>query len=291
MRLVIKQNGRVLNKFQYEAGPVSIGRSADNEVVLANRMVSKKHARFLSDDQGNWTIEDSGSANKIYLNENVVQKSQVKSRDLVKIADFIIEIDLDEDNDTKPDKLADTLQMQASLTTPKNETLIRKPDAAHAPAMRLEAKRLTDFSQATELISEAETLDLLLPTLLSISLRQFSAFRVWCALRNQPNGPMTFHAGKRRDGQRVELDQIGLQDNITKAVEKGQSLVLPRVSAQMQQQDRIRSAMISPIVRSEGCLGVIYVDNAMIHEHYSLSDLDYLMLLCIHTAAFLKKLL
>ena len=102
---------------------------------------------------------------------------------------------------------------------------------------------------------------------------------------------MTFHAGKRRDGQRVELDQIGLQDNITKAVEKGQSLVLPRVSAQMQQQDRIRSAMISPIVRSEGCLGVIYVDNAMIHEHYSLSDLDYLMLLCIHTAAFLKKLL
>jgi hypothetical protein len=33
----------------------------------------------------------------------------------------------------------------------------------------------------------------------------------------------------------------------------------------------------------------LYVDNAMDHEHYSLSDLDYLMLLAIHTAAIVEN--
>ena len=41
--------------------------------------------------------------------------------------------------------------------------------------------------------------------------------------------------------------------------------------------------MIAAIIRSAGCFGVLYVDNAMADDHYSLSDLDYLMLLAMHT--------
>jgi len=110
-------------------------------------------------------------------------------------------------------------------------------------------------------------------------------------LREQPSGPMTYHAGKRRDGKAVDISDIKLSEKINQAVEKGQSLVLPRVAADVEEQARIRSAMIAPIRRSAGCFGVLYVDNAMVHEHYSLSDLDYLMLLAMHTAAVLKKLL
>jgi hypothetical protein len=157
--------------------------------------------------------------------------------------------------------------------------------------MRLAAKRLTDFSQATEAISGANNIEQLLLTLLDITLKQFSAFHTWCALREQPSGPMTYHAGKRRDGGAVDLSQIKLSDKINQAVEKGQSLVLPRVAADIEEKERIRSAMIAAVRRPVGCYGVLYVDNAMIHEHYSLSDLDYLMLLAMHTAASLRKLL
>jgi hypothetical protein len=38
-----------------------------------------------------------------------------------------------------------------------------------------------------------------------------------------------------------------------------------------------------------GCFGVIYIDNDKDQEPYSLSDLDYLMLLAIHTAAILEN--
>ncbi|GAH45457.1 unnamed protein product, partial [marine sediment metagenome] len=145
-----------------------------------------------------------------------------------------------------------------------------------------------DFLRATEAICKANGLDEVLQVLLSITLRQFSAYHSWCALRNQATGPMTCHAGKRRDGQTVELSEIKLNEKISQAVEKGQFLLLPQVSAQTEG-EKIRSAIIAPIMDPTGCFGVLYVDNTMDREHYSLSDLDYLMLLAIHTAAILEN--
>jgi hypothetical protein len=141
------------------------------------------------------------------------------------------------------------------------------------------------------MLCEAESLDKMLVTLVDILIKQFDAFHVWCALREQPSGPMTYHVGKRRDGQKVEITDLQLQDKISHAIERKQSMVMPRVSAQMESKDRIRSAMIAPIMRSSGCFGLLYVDNAMVHKHYALGDLDYLMVIAMHTAAILKGLL
>jgi len=55
------------------------------------------------------------------------------------------------------------------------------------------------------------------------------------------------------------------------------------------EQQGVRSAMIAPIMDPTGCFGVIYVDNALEQQPYTLSDLDYLMMLAIHTAAILEN--
>jgi pSer/pThr/pTyr-binding forkhead associated (FHA) protein len=291
MRLTVKQGDQTVKEFQFAQGPIYIGRQSSNHVHLPDSAVSKRHAAIINTEDGKWMVEDLGSANKTYLNDEVISKAEIKTGDCLRITDFILEISLEETLEAdKPAYMEDTLHLEAALTTPRHETIIRKPDAQHAPAMRLAAKRLTDFSRATEKICQAGDLDELLLSLLDIIIKQFSAYRCWCALRKKPAGPMTCHAGKRRDGQEVQLDEIKLHEKITQAVEKGQSLVLPRVSAQMEEKDRIRSAMIASIMCPKGCCGVLYVDNSMVHEHYSLSDLDYLMLLAMHTAAVLGKL-
>ncbi len=237
-------------------------------------------------------VEDLDSANKTYLNDKAIHKAEIKTGDVLRITDFVIEIDLEDSIGTEGEgQMEDTLHLEAALTTPKHETVVRRPDAAHAPAMRLAAKRLTDFSQATEAICEADSLDELLTVLLDVTLKQFSAFRCWCALRDQPSGPMTYHAGKRRDSRPVELSDLQLSEKVDQVVERGLSMVLPRVSAQTEEKERIRSALIASIMRPNGCYGVLYVDNAMVHEHYSLSDLDYLMFIAMHTAAILRKFL
>jgi len=292
MRLIVKQKDGDTREFQFSEGPITIGRVAGNQVLLPGGTVSKQHAVISLTDDGKWQVEDMDSANKTYLNDEAIHKVEINTGDSIRITEFTIEIDLeDKPPVAEPDQMEDTLNLEAALTTPKHEIVVRKPDAQHAPAMRLRARRLTDFSQATDTITEVENLEALLVTLLNIMSRQFSAFHVWCALREQPSGPMTYHAGKRRDGKAVELDQLKLQDKINEAVERGHSMVLPRVSAQIEDKERIRSALIATVRGPAGCYGVLYVDNAMVHDHYTLGDLDYLMLLAIHTAAVLKKLM
>jgi len=291
MRLVLKQKDGETKEFQFASGPIQIGRAADSHVFLPDRTVSKKHATLICDD-GKWEVHDLDSANKTYLNGEAVRQAEVKTGDAIRITEFTLEVNLDDHVDADPStEFEDTLNLEAGLATPMHETVVRKPDAGHAPAMRLPAKRLSDFSQACDAICRSDNLEDLLVALLNIGIQQFSAFHTWCALREQPNGPMTYHAGKRRDGQPVELGELMLADKINHAVERAQSLVLPRVAADLESKERIRSALIAAICGPAGCYGVIYVDNAMVHDHYTLGDLDYLMIVAMHTAAVLKKFL
>ena len=287
MRLVVKQDGRtVSSELQFDKGPIYIGRHSKSQVFLPSEAVSRQHAVIFTTQEGKWTVEDLDSANKTYLNEEVIHKAEIKTGDVLHIVDFDIEINLDAG---KPVQLEDTLNLEATLATPPHEIIVRKTDPAHAPAMRLAARRIIDFSRATQAICKAGSFDEVLQLLLDITIEQFDALHTWCALREQPTGPMTSHAGRKQDGQPVELGEIELHEKINQAVEKGQFLVLPRVTAQIEQ-EKIRSALIAPIIGSTGCFGVIYIDNALEKEHYSLGDLDYLMLLAIHTGAVLKNL-
>jgi len=289
MRLVLRQKDGESKEYQFAQGPIEIGRGADNHVFLPDRTVSKKHAVIVCDGDGRWEVQDLGSANKTYLNGEVVAKAPIKTGDAIRITDFTLEVSLDERPPDSSAQFEDTLNLEAGLATPLHETVVRKPDAGHAPAMRLAAKRLSDFSYACDAICKATNLEELLVALLNVTVQQFSAFHTWCALREQPSGPMTYHTGKRRDGKPVDLGDLMLADKLNQAVERAQSLVLPRVAADLESKERIRSALIAAICGPGGCYGVIYVDNAMIHDHYTLGDLDYLMLIAMHTAAVLKR--
>ena len=303
IHLIVKRNDQKVNDLSFDSTPIYIGRKAGIQVVLPDMGVSREHA-MIDAKEGKWTIEDLDSANKTYLNGVAIHKAAIKIGDALQIADFVIEVDFKDDADKDAHLIPasdDTVSLEttetaevtetASLSTPRDEVIVRKPDGAHAPAMRLAARRLTDFAQAADLIGEAKDLNKLVSILLDVTLKQFTAFRVWCGLRSQKTGPITFQAGKRRDGKSVELNDIRLNNKITETFEKGQSLVLPQVSAKLEATERIRSAMIASIKSTKGCYGVLYVDNAMVHDHYSLSDLDYLMVLAMHTAAILKNYL
>lgn len=291
MRLLLKQSDGTTKEMQFQQGPVSIGRGADSQIFLPDPAVSRKHAVLHSDSDGTWLIEDLDSAGKTFLNEKPIRKAKVKHGDAIRVTTFTMQIQLEQEvpEEHKEMQMADTMHLEAALATPPHETVVRNPDASHAPAMRLAAKRLMDFSNATTKICDADTLDDLLLTLLDLTLEEFDAFHVWCALRIQPGGPMICHAGRKKDGSPLDLNQIPLREKVTQAVEKGQFLVMPRVSAQLESEEAIRSAMIASIMRPTGCFGVLYVDNAMKQKHYSLSDLDYLMLVAMHTAAVMKK--
>ena len=286
MHLVVKKSDGTVNEFQFIRGPIYIGRHMNSQVFLPDRTVSRQHAVIFTTQDGKWMVEDLDSANKTFLNDEAIHKAEIKTGDRLRITEFTIEINLEEDIDIEQPttRLEDTL----TTTTREPQIIVRKPDTEHAPDISLPAKRVKDFMQATEAICKANGPDELLQALLNVTLRQFRAYHAWCALRNESKGPMTSHAGKSRDGKVFTLNEIKLNEKITQGVDKGQFLLLPEVSARMRE-EAIRSAMIAPIMDPSGCFGVLYIDNAKDDEHYTLGDLDYLMLLAMHTAAILEN--
>jgi len=293
MHLVVKQSGRIINEFQFDRGPIYIGRHAHSQILLPDLTVSRQHAAIFTTQDGQWMVEDMDSANKTYLNGKGIRKAKLRTGDCIRISDFNIEVDLETQTDTGTQIHLDDTLIPASgkpgtiRPASAGEIIIRKPDAPHSPDIKLPAKRINDFLQATEEICKANGPDEMVKTLLDIIMRQFGAYHSWCALRNLPEGPMTSHAGKRSDGHAVELINIKAKEKINEAIEKGQFVLLPRVTTSAKQ--RIRSAIIAPILDPSGCFGVLYADNEMNNQSYNLSDLDYLMLIAIHTAAIVEN--
>jgi pSer/pThr/pTyr-binding forkhead associated (FHA) protein len=285
MRLAVKQGGRTVNEFRFTKGPIYIGRHTDSQILLPDRKVSRQHAVIFDTQDGKWIVKDLDSANKTYLNDKAIHEAEIKTGDQLGIGDFTIEFDLRDEAGP-----ARRLDLEDTLTTAVREpqTIVRRLDAEHAPDIKLPAKRAKDFMQATEAICQANGPDDVLKVLLRIMTLQFTAYHTWCALRNEPTGAMTCHAGKRRDGRKVQLSDISLNEEIAQAVEKGKFLLLPQ-PPKLKAGETIQSAMIAPVVGASGCFGVLYVDNDTDQKQYSLSDLDYLMLLAIHTAAILEN--
>ena len=285
MQLVVRQNGGNAKRLQFMTGPVHLGRGVESQVFLPEAKVSRHHAVLFTTPDGDWILQDLDSANKTYLNDVAIHKAKIKTGDRIRISGFTIEINLDSEVEgEKPSGPEDTL-----TAAPRTlQVIARDLDAEQAPDIKIPAQRARDFLEATEEICKTRGLDQVLSILLRIMFRQFDALQCWCALRNEPEGPMISHTGRTLSGKELTLGEIMLKDKITYAIENNLFLLFPSVCSEGQSAG-IRSAMIAPIVDPDGCFGAVYVDNASASAAYSLSDLDYLMLLAIHTAAIVEN--
>ncbi|MBN1360288.1 MAG: FHA domain-containing protein [Sedimentisphaerales bacterium] len=287
MRLIVKQGKRVINDFHCTQGPVYIGRHTQSQIFLPDAAVSRQHAVVFATSDGQWMIEDLESANQTHLNGQVVHQAQLKTGDLIRIAGFTIEVDLEKQGATTDQ----SIRFDDTLAGVRREPQVirRSPDAEHAPDIRLAARRAANFIRATKAICEANGPEEVLDALLEVLCEQFDANRVWCMLRNDPAGPTTAKGGKSADGLPLALADIGLKEAVIRhALEKRDFLLLPHAPAHGGERVA-RSVMIAPVLGASGCFGLLYVDNHVDSEPYTPGDLDYLMLIAIHLAAALEN--
>src|SRR5712692_11732635 len=78
-------------KFQLETDAVTIGRGAENDVVLNDAGVSRLHARIERQIAG-WMLLDNGSANGTELNGAVIEEaSQLRAGDKIGVGPVTFE--------------------------------------------------------------------------------------------------------------------------------------------------------------------------------------------------------
>jgi pSer/pThr/pTyr-binding forkhead associated (FHA) protein len=76
--LKFEQSDQVLKEVALSQAPTTIGRLPDNNVQIDNLAVSGHHAR-ISWEQGQYIVEDLGSLNGTYVNNERVGKAALKA--------------------------------------------------------------------------------------------------------------------------------------------------------------------------------------------------------------------
>lgn len=285
MRLTVKRGEEMVNELRFSRGPIYVGRQIGSQIFLPDRAVSRQHTVLYTTTDGKWMVEDLDSANKTYLNGEAVHKAEIKSGDILKIADFNIEVHMEEPAKGAAVSLEDTLH--ATLHEP--DVVLRHLDSVDAPLIRMQAKRGKDFSHAAAAICKNKDASGLVNTLLDLLLQQFGCFHAYAAVRKVPDGAMDASKGRRINGQGVELEDLQLGSRINEAVRNRYYILVPRLPMQ-EEGDKIGSAIIAPVMCEGECFGILYADSSLDHEHYGLNDLDYLILISLAAGAVIKNL-
>jgi len=282
MRLVVKHEGSVVQEVRFTKGPVYIGRHEHNQVILTNRSVSRQHAVLYVTPDGRITVEDLHSGNGTFLSGRAIDKVQVKPGDVLRIADYTIEILSDGDQAASTTAHLDDTMMPV----PRHVQVIgRKFAADQGPDMVVPVHRVKDFVAAASAICKANGPDETAGTLVDLLLEQFQAQGAWCGLREGFEGPWSSQTGKTREGQDMTPHDLELRTYMDRAVQMGQFLLLPQGLSE----HSVRSAMIAPILEASGAVGCLVVESGPGQEPFQLRDLDYLIILACHAGAVIEN--
>jgi pSer/pThr/pTyr-binding forkhead associated (FHA) protein len=87
----VEPNDRTGERIDVDAA-VTIGRSADCDLSLSDTYLSSRHARLTNDD-GDLSIEDLGSTNGTYVNQELVDgRVHLERGDIVQVGGVLFEV-------------------------------------------------------------------------------------------------------------------------------------------------------------------------------------------------------
>ncbi|MBM4379968.1 MAG: FHA domain-containing protein, partial [Deltaproteobacteria bacterium] len=130
---------------EFDQLAVTLGRTSDNDLVLVESGVSRKHARLFQ-RAGSWNVEDSGSANGTMLNGQPLNGSApLKTGDKVAVGpvEFTVTVNLPEDGLEPPDSGLSTRLVDAEAPPLEQSTRIVSASAvAQDPAARVKTGQM-----------------------------------------------------------------------------------------------------------------------------------------------------
>ncbi len=118
--IVVKYDDKVIEKVVIDKRRVSIGRTAENDIILENRGVSRKHAMIEFNESGA-VIIDNESLNGTFLNDRRVTEEMIRDQDLITIGKYQllfhnnVEDSHDEDSDYDGTMILNTKKQKQRL--------------------------------------------------------------------------------------------------------------------------------------------------------------------------------
>lgn len=109
--IIVRYEDKVIERVITEKKRVSIGRTSDNDIVLDNRGVSRKHA-LIEVNSRDTIIIDNESLNGTFVNNRRIEEEILHEDDLITIGKYTITVRCQSIPDTKMSDLDGTMILQ-----------------------------------------------------------------------------------------------------------------------------------------------------------------------------------
>ena len=278
-----------------------IGRSADNDVVIRDALISRHHARVFRVGDA-WQVTDLGSANGTRVNDADPTDRDLRSGDRIGLHKFrILFMDPTASSvslisDTGPAKI--DLESGTVIRSAVDFSALAGMQTADAGAGELKVDRLGRLleivTKASRALLSSPTLDDTLDAVLQLVFEHLNVERGCIMLWDEERQDLDVRCVKQKDG---ESDEIRFSRTIADRVYRDKVAVL--TSDAMSDQRfaggqsiidlGIRSAMAAPLWNGDRVEGLIYADSPIRTKAFDNFDLDVLSALGNHAAVAIEQ--
>jgi serine phosphatase RsbU (regulator of sigma subunit) len=284
-------------RHEVRADAVVIGRSSKADVVLADRFLSRLHARLFRRDEA-WYVEDLGSRNTTFLNDRPLgQPTVVRPGDVIRLAESRLIVEGPEGPAPPGDGLVggpdERLPGSAVL---RSATLLLSPEreAAMQGEALLLAGRLRVLNEVHRALAAPITLEALLDLVLD---RVFAHLRPdeGAIFLRRPDGSLHRAASRQAPGETGE--PLFSRRLVQEVVEKGVAALVTDASlderfaaSESIVVSGVRSLVAAPLLDSDGCLGMIALGAKKRPRPFGEDEMELLVALASAAALRLRNL-
>ncbi|MGD2245328.1 MAG: SpoIIE family protein phosphatase [Candidatus Aminicenantes bacterium] len=280
--------------FPLKEGKISIGRSADNDIVILDPYSSGQHA-FIYPKESNYVLRDNSSKNGTFLNGKIIRaETTLNKGDEILIGSTRIVFDQEISTNVE---VTETPSSSAAINSMiQIEDILKKPDIsttikATARPVDIEKMRLEhEISSVISEVSKALVLHRPLNELLDYIMDLIGQHLVMdrgILMLKEGNPPQFIPKVIRINNPRLENQKIQVsQSIINMAVNQNSSILTSdaqddtRFKAEVSIINlNIHSAMCVPLWNNREIIGVIYSDRIFKLEQFNEEDLKLLTLL------------
>ena len=300
---------------------VRLGRGTENEVVLPDFSVSRRHAAFRREGTG-WVVYDLMSTNGIQVNRAPVKRAPVHGGDVIKVGIFELALEGKEEQPTAaipsggPTPGAPRSEMSMGSAT------IIRPIAAFQADYGLEqsgvgtaapasdkrkaleqaygSKIFGYMTRLSQMLIRADSVDDVLARVMEIAFEALPVDRGFILLREEDAGESVCELARIKDRIEFRPPRAGvpISRGMLEEVMRDRVALLTYDAAADQRLaggesiriHQIRAAMCAPLWSGEKIIGVMQVDTPFHAGQFNEQDLDLLTALANYAAVAVERL-
>ena len=286
-------------------GPLAVGRTEGNDLILNHPSVSRKHARFEPRNNG-WWIVDLKSTNGVKVNGNLVTEAQVNSGDTIHVGSVQIDVKaipaVDFSGDSMFENASGTVIRRISdfnsefgldISDQQQARKPSEPGSRPAPGVTRD-KIFQVLVQVAKAMLQTDDLNSLLQTVMDMIFRYLPVERGLILLFDEQGNPVPKLTKFLED---AEQQDIPISRTILKMVAEQQVALMTSNALEDARLlggksiaiHGIRSAMCVPLWNKNRVIGAVQVDSRIHIGRFTEEDLDLITALANFAAVAIER--